>query len=428
MATITRQHPLRSDSHGRYRPYLGFSFDHSSGTYRDHRFNLGRDYKKAELALIRLRQLWEHICALHRSSPDFPKPYWDEHTRWIAAEIIAGNITIVLPRKRKDGAESYAAFFNRVQRHFPFIVFVPEAADIYSEGQERNLREIESRIEQIEIMAVKAGKLPAQRHRLVGVSGTLHEALDAYSNHINATGDRLPNGPLKPYQRLRIARVSRFKVTYPDIRLSILGYDACVEMMSHWRKRPITQKGKTSSRHHARHHMHELYRFFAWLDATEKFDWQEPRGLRSISRRIPKLQSERNVSVVTKHTYSVDQLAIINRHSTQLDRLKLYIGLNCAMGAAEMGRIVISDIALNERHPSADKLHFESTDSDSFLRFSRPKTGVFGEWLLWQPVASFLQWGIERSRRVGSAILLVSEAGRPFYNETSRKRPICISK
>src|SRR5262249_41427717 len=124
-------------------------------------------------------------------------------------------------------------------------------------------------------------------------------------------------------------------------------------------------------------------------------------------------------SAVNKQYYTVEQLAIINRHCNPLDRLKLYLGLNCAMGAAEMGRVHVEDIELLQRHPFAQTLHFESSDSDSFLRFFRPKTDVFGEWLLWPPVADFLSWAIQRCELLGSKVLLVSEKGKPFYNEES---------
>ena len=98
----------------------------------------------------------------------------------------------------------------------------------------------------------------------------------------------------------------------------------------------------------------------------------------------------------------------------------MYVGLNCTMGAAELGRLLLDDIVLEQAHPLRDQLRFESTDDDSFIRYFRPKTDVFGEWLLWPPVAEFLVWGIERAQRLNSRVLFVSENGNPLFVEHSK--------
>jgi hypothetical protein len=70
----------------------------------------------------------------------------------------------------------------------------------------------------------------------------------------------------------------------------------------------------------------------------------------------------------------------------------LYLGLNCGMGAAELGRLVESDFSVRLTHPFSDRLHFASTPHDSFARFLRPKTHVFGEWLLWEETVGMVEW------------------------------------
>jgi hypothetical protein len=81
---------------------------------------------------------------------------------------------------------------------------------------------------------------------------------------------------------------------------------------------------------------------------------------------------------VQKDTYSVEELAELNRNATPLERLLLYVALNCGMGAAELGRLRTKDFLLHHRHEFADRLGFDSTEADSFIRFLRPKTGVSG--------------------------------------------------
>ncbi|AMV40158.1 hypothetical protein [Planctomyces sp. SH-PL62] len=123
------------------------------------------------------------------------------------------------------------------------------------------------------------------------------------------------------------------------------------------------------------------------------------------------------LSVITKRVYSAEQLATINKHATPTERLLLYLGLNCAMGAAEGGRLARGDILLGHRHEYAERLHFSSTVEDSFVRLLRSKTEVFGEWLIWPETARMLRWRLERSRNIGSELLLVSEEGMPWYRE-----------
>jgi hypothetical protein len=400
---------------------LGVRYDPKTGGLKEHRFNLGKDAKLAEHAMSRLTQLWGHIVAtfIYTGSIGPFKPHWNEFTLWLADQIIGGNTTVTIPRRGEKNTAEYAASFNRIQQAFPFILFVPDEAEAYLEGVGINKKTVENRLVQNQEFEISRGRL-ASKIVVQPVRGTLHQALDAYDAHVDRTGERLEGGELKPSQQLRKERIKRFKINHVEIQLALLNLEQCSEMVSYWRNRPSTKRGKRCSRDNARHHVSELFRFFRWLDTTEQFDWQMPRGLTAIPRRIAKFEHDRSLSSVTKKVYSVEQLATINQHATPLERLSLYVGLNCAMGAAELGRLLLHDIVLHEEHPFTDRLRFESTVDDGFIRYFRPKTDVFGEWLLWQPVADFLPWAIERAKRIGSNVLLVSADGNPLYAEHSK--------
>lgn len=182
----------------------------------------------------------------------------------------------------------------------------------------------------------------------------------------------------------------------------------------------MTARGTRYSRDSARHHLSELFRFFRWLDQSEKFGWTAPKGLSSISRKVPKFDSERSRSSAGKPIYTAEQLICLNENATALERLCLYLALNCAMGAAELGRIRLANID-KQQHPYAHKLRFESSPDDTFLRFDRPKTEVFGEWLLWEPVARQVEWGVKRAKQVGSDLLFCYGNGTPIYAEVRSK-------
>ncbi len=412
------------DAKGYFRPYLGVRFDPILATYIDHRFNLGRDRRQAEQSIARLAQLWDHMVSHYTCGKHGPhKPHWHEFTLSLAQQIIEGNPTITLHRKEKETDTEYAARFNCTQKLFPFLLFVPTDPDAYLDGAQKNKRQVETKLVTQQEFEIRQGRL-ASKFVVQPVQGTFHQALDAYAADIDRTGDRLPSGELKPSQKGRKERVNRFKTSHANTQLALLNLEACSAMVSHWRNRPVTKHGKPSSRDDARHQISELFRFLRWLDVTEQFEWRMPRGFQSTSRRISKLGNEQSLSAIVKPIYTAEQLATINQHATPMERLGIYLGLNCAMGAAELGRLTVGDIIFHEAHPFKKRLRFESSNADTFVRRFRPKTDVFGEWLLWSPVAEFLPWGIERSQRIGSQLVFVSEEGSPLYMEESKNAQV----
>ena len=52
--------------------------------------------------------------------------------------------------------------------------------------------------------------------------------------------------------------------------------------------------------------------------------------------------------------------------------------------------------------------------------FERPKTGEYGEWILWPEVAELVRWGVRRSQQLGVERLLVSNKLVPWYKDSTR--------
>lgn len=410
----TRDRHLKPDASGRYRPYLGWKVG-SDGVRRQHRFNLGTDRKEAERRLAKLREVYEDNCRAVNGDR------WSPLGLMFAEKVARGEFRIAYQLESEeyygeDPLVAYAPWLNRLRERWPSLEIVPKYPDIYEKSRQISKWIVEHHLETLEgemraLGAIEAGQsLPEQL-----IAGTLYEALDHYSETVRSHNVFPGSGDLTPYGRLRLERVKRFKQAHDDIPLHGLTYDTCTAMVAHWLSRPLGKRGPTS-RDNARHHVGELMRFFRWLDHTEKYRWQMPRGLERVARKVPRTDAERKLSVITKEVYSVRELADLNKHATPLERLMLYLGLNCAMGAAEMGRLAAGDFLIGHRHEHADRLHFPSTPADSFVRFLRPKTGVFGEWLLWPETVVMVRWALERSRRIGSDLLFLSEKGQPWYN------------
>jgi hypothetical protein len=173
----------------------------------------------------------------------------------------------------------------------------------------------------------------------------------------------------------------------------------------------------------------ELFAFVRWLDNQPDWRWDMPKGVTGIKRKPVTLEEDyaaKRVLRITANTYTPDQLALI---ATRLDRFgKMLLGLavNCGMGPAEFGRVEIEDVLLNQPHPEARLLGIEH--SASWLVFDRRKTGEYGEWLLWGPVADLLGWGIERSRSLGVNRLAVRDNGSHLYADHAKNAAIYISK
>ena len=426
-----RNTALKPDANGRYRPYLGWKTG-DDGIRRQHRFNLGSDRKEAERRMARLRELWAE------NETVAGEPTWTPFALSCANQIAQGDYKIAyyldesFAEQMEDPATEYAQMINVLRGQFPSLEIIPAAPDLYAESLGRNaqlenqaIKVVEEELKTRGIISKEA--VPPERL----IPGTLHEALDAYADHdIRKHNVKTGTDQLTLYGNLRLERVERFKEHHDDLPLSALNHDRCEEMIRYWRQRPRKKGTKgITSRDNARHHISELLRFLRWLDQTDRFGWLMPRGVERIDRTIQGTDSERaaKLSAIQKSTYSVAEFATLNHHATPIERLILYVGLNCAMGAAELGRLQMGDLLLLHQHEYADRLNFSSAENDSFVRTLRPKTKVFGEWLLWPETVEMLRWGIarrEKIRKFGpSASLIVSEYGKPWYDEEATKNP-----
>lgn len=429
-----RRRELTPDQKGRFRPYLGFRLD-SEGERKPYRFNLGNDRKIAESRMNRLYDLIDESELVADM-----EMVWTPFAFYAAKLIEKGTFTIPYPFKEhlmreEDPTAQYAQMLHVEQSHHPSLNIIPAEPDLYAMGVRINRAAVTEELQELERAARFLGVITAHQampEKLV--SGNLHEAFDAFGEEvIRKTNVRAgTDGELTQYGRNRMECIARFKERHPDIPLSALTLDACTDLVRYWANRPPTKNRKTKkidgppiARKTAEHHIKDLVCFFDWLDATSRFSWIKPRGMDRINRKIAQLDEERasKLSAVQKDIYTVDELAELNRHATPLERLLLYVAINCGMGAAELGRLRANDFLLNHAHEFAARLGFNSTEADNFTRFCRPKTGVFGEWLLWPETAEMVRWGFSRSKRIGSELLFVSEKGHPWYNERANKNP-----
>lgn len=430
---VIRRRTLRPDSKGYFRPYIGFLCDASGNrTERQPRFNLGKDEQEATFRYTVIQKLYRENCVVVESD------CWSPLALSYAREVAKGFTKIEVPpfewvedaTDRDALATQYVQLLRVHQDWFPSLNLIPSDPVLYYQGVVLNEQIEHAKIKSLYLGlkkdgVVKANKEPPQKL----VVGTLHECLDAYIAHIETTAPRLDDRSLKQSHRKRIQWSERNREAFPDCPLSDLDYDRIDELVALWRNRPKRQRGDGRSKPKTvKHQIDEFYRFLRWLDASRKYDWVMPRGLNQISRRATDLPEDLRTSLLQKRIYTPDQLGLLYKCANDLDRLLLLVGLNCAFGAAEIGRLLADEVLLNHHHEYADRLHFKTTLEDSFIRLMRPKTKVFGEWLLWPETAEVLRRAISRARNEGGKYIVCRQGGHPLYNEASSNPQAAIAK
>jgi len=398
---LRRRKELRPDAKDRYYREIGWKPNGSGTKLIQHRFYLGKDRHEAEIRIRLLEKLWKSIEAQNGNG----KSSWNERTLDIAKAIARGDTSYAVPRNAEwdgdiDGL--YAHQVRTLARTFAAVItIVPEDTDGFENGRQEEL-ELASRIQTIaDNTRARVGA------SIVGGDGaTLHHALNAYVQWIEseflAPAENGEERTLTAWGRAQLRNVERLKERHENIPLDCLKQSEVEGMIRLWRQRPMV-KGKESpiKVKTAKHHIKQLRSFFRWLHRSQDFDWQLPDGFHDIKATVATTRKEQvaRYTPIQAETYDLDELLLLNQYATPNERLLLLVGLNCGAGNSELANLLLSEIVLRERHPYAKILHFESSVEDSFIKGPRPKTGVYGEFLLWPQTIQVVEWAIERRQR-----------------------------
>lgn len=275
------------------------------------------------------------------------------------------------------------------------------------------------------------GEIPTLAERLsVEPNGSehrsFHQGLTAYQKHIKATGKKKDNGGLADSPSNYIKWIEKLKSVHEDFPLIRFDKARLEEITAYWRNREYryTVKGKEKpiGKDYADHIMQALWSALHWIADEPSWKWSLPAGASKIDRKIIPLNCDRKrrqTRRIQGTIYTPDQLAKIAGKLDTFGKMLLGISVNCAMQPAESGRLEVDDFYT---------LHPETGKEGNFVIFDRPKTYEYGEWLLWDEVAELVQWGVARSERLGCERLLVTDKGKPWYNDDSRQSATKMSK
>lgn len=418
----TRRTKLKRNNRGHFAKEIGYT---NPTLKKQPKFNLGNDECEADKRAARIQELFADC---QRATG---QPTWTPFGLYAAKLIAKGTYQIPYPLDSEssgfeevgDICADYVQLLRTEQARYPSIQIVPDDGEdgrVFAAGVDLNRQLEEEVLSDTQRRLVSNGVVPTTRHLPNKfISGSLHEALDVYARHVEMTGGKLDDQTLKPSQRKRIEYVEGLKQHHRDCPLmNLTTYDAIHELISYWANRPEYKPGKRYKPTTARHRRKELERFFRWLDLTSEFDWEMPRGADSIRVTTTEIEEDHaNADLLSKLVYTPEQLALLASMSSEFEKLMLLVGVNCAFGAAEIGRLIATEVLFDHVHEFAHRLDFKSTSQDCFIRLNRPKTKMFGEWLLWPETASVLRWATKRSAEQGTPFLFVTKDGNRIYNE-----------
>ena len=410
----------KPDSQGRWRPVVGRLRD---GVPQ--RFYVGnkRDTTESEAQrrLDYIRDFYDRQCAEHGID------FWAGWAIPSALRLASGPIKVYSSDTAKGNAGQAAEEVSVVQRLQSWGVPVQIAdPELQASGYKFLRTEIESQVNQAVKQALdKLGTawgpdtIDSVRHEVIpqnlleAETRTLHEALDAYKKHLEDTGKRDQDGNLASRVRKCRDRLGYLKEHHEDCPLWKLDLPLLQKMAAYWRNRPLTKRRTRCSWDHAHDMNKELFRFLDWLDNHPGYEWEKPKGTSDITRspiKLPEDDPQEAFQTARKKTFTPQQLAILASHTDLFGRAIIGVCVNCAFGASEVGQWSTKLYSIHKSHPHADKVGITTTDADSWIVGPRPKTGVYGEHLLWPEVADAVAPFLD-----GRTILPITNRSTPWY-------------
>jgi len=416
----TRNHGLpKADKRGRIRPHVGNRPDGKKARIDVGNVKTeGTDEMKRRLDVI--RTLYDRQC--ERSQIE----RWNHWALQVARRIGNGE-------QLTDGF--LATMFDSVTvagvaaqlRAWGISV---TTGDIHQQGMQVSQEQIEA------IVAKSVQEQVAQLRSVRGVivdqavvgdpmtmaeTASFYEALDSFGFYMRETGKKDERGKLTNTVYTDLDTLKQIKERIDDFPLRQFLLPKWEAVLAVWKNRPTTKRGNRGSRDWVEDVIKILFRFVRWLDTNPQFKWTMPRGFLDVDRRIislPQDESSEIFQTISKMTYSPEELATIMRNTDPFWKCIIAVCVNCAFGQSEIGQWSTKRIVFSHAHPHAEKIGWRSKGSDHWACGPRPKTGCYGEHLLWPEVAD----AIKPLMADGRPVLAVTRTGKPMWM-THAKRP-----
>lgn len=429
MASRTRRQ-WKPDRNGQFTRQIGWNTSRN-GNRAQPKFRLGSDVKMAKQREAILQQLWTSV---ERTSGD-RSALWTDSTLAMAKQIAKGE-SVTCPKLTGELDEDYAIRIGRLREDLPLVQFVPDDEAEYRRGAflVRGLA-----VGGLIGMNDFAQKVYGPFLKLVDASpyqpgAMLHEAMREHIAWLRKEYQDAQHG-VTAWGRTRIKQTKTLVDRHADVPLSTLNRSAIEEMIRYWRERPDKKKRtkeedeRPISKNTSENLIYSLREFFRWLDDAEGYKWQLPKGFDRIKTRVNSLADERRSQVTGEDVFTLDELILLGKYATPLERFLVLLGLNCGFGRAEIATLRVGEVHLREVHEERLQrvLGYSTSKEDSFIRRCRPKTGVLGVFLLFPLTTQAIEWALKRRKRQPGfepeARLLLNDKGEAYDRPTKSGNP-----
>jgi hypothetical protein len=338
---------------GRYRRTIG-RFTNANGKTAPKKFLLGTDRRAAQLANIRLEQLWVDVtrataeedaerrlvhdrCArliegeggtlLASAAPRPREPLWDGEALSIAERIRTGAPNVLLPAPTDPDATErcYVHQVDRLRRRYPSVSFVPGDVQTFQRGQQAFKGDVAHHAARAaDAAAIAELPLPA------GGGQTLYAALDDYVRWVRET--KVKSGKLTPWGKVLAEQVNRLKNAHPDVTLSAVDYNALEKIKTYWAGRPLSARcAKPLALDTVRTQLGAARMFVKWLHKNPEWKWRRPDDWEdALKCELAGLMSDDEIANLKRGpaSYSVEELAVLYRYATDREGSSLRCGCN----------------------------------------------------------------------------------------------------
>ena len=398
------------DQQGQIPRQLGWKTT-AAGKRVQHKFRLGSDPKEAAHRERRLCDFWDRIV---ESSPE--NPLWDEFTLDAAKLLAKGAVVVWIDRRDGEPELDYACRVAQSQNRYPGFF---AASDVTA---------LQQGVADSQPLVLHIPRPDSIKPDTTGV--TLHDAMSVYIDWINEEyfDPRLDRVTDNGHTKMR--QVKTLMSRHKDVPLSSIDVDYLESMFRYWRRRPSSNRRTTETepkrvtKKSAQNYIGELKRFFRWLHRSRAFSWRKPEDLDEINCSVDSDPVADQKRLVQANVFTLEELRLLNRYATPLERVLLLLGLNCAFGAAEISTLLIGEVFLNQGHEPdhQELLNYRSTNADSFIKRIRRKNNVYGEFLLFPQTAAAMQWQIARRLQqpnpAADQPLLLNDNNAPYNQRT----------
>jgi hypothetical protein len=385
---MVRKDELGQDSEGRYRRSLGWKVGNGNRMVQ-HLFRLGRDQQEAQRRNMRLERLWECVVALwklHRANgkTDATSPVWDDYTLSIGQAIAHGEEDCILTAP--PGVQPGIALeWLAVMRQWYPVIPLRLREEVTRAGVEEleRRRSADTGRQLADLALAGAG---------VAVGGSLHQALEAYADHLRAVY------AAKPSLHPQLTSLSLIRRHHGDEGLSTLDADGIERMLAYWSRRPVGEKGKPLAVTTCRNAAIVVRQFLRWLSRSPRFKWALPGGFSFPRCRMTMLPADHADKIRRKY-FKVAELKMLWQYASPWERALMVLGLNCGFANREIATLQVAEVVKGKKH--------------TFIKRHRGKTGIYAEWVLWPETVAALAY-LEQFRPEGLSFVIADKDGKPL--------------